>query len=239
MKDLVGKWALITGASRGIGQQIAKGLAQVGANIILHSTSLENQRQTMALVEACGVKCLGVAGSLEDPGAIHRLAREAEELSGGIDILYNNAAVMSDWIDLFAVPREDYLKSFQINLYAVIQLCSFFAPKMAERGFGRIVNVTSGITDTPHLDAYSISKAALDKYTRDLAVELRESQVLANLLDPGWCRTDLGGSQAPNDASSVLPGALIPALLGEVRDDSPRGQLFRAQDDQGVSLHCL
>ncbi len=234
--DLKKRWALVTGASRGVGQQIAIGLAQKGLNVVLHSTKIENQKSTKALLEKEGVQVAQVAGSLEDPGAIHRFVREAEELSGGISILFNNAAVMTPWVELFETPRQDYLKSFQVNLYAVIQICSFFAPLMEKRNFGRIVNVTSGIADTPQLDAYSISKAALDKYTRDLAVELKDTQVLANLLDPGWCRTDLGGDQAPNDPSSVLPGALIPALLGECNEDSPRGKLFPAQDYAGMII---
>ena len=236
MKNLKGKWALVTGASRGVGQQVAIGLAKSGTNVVIHSSSLENQKETQSLLSEYGVEVYGVYGSLEDPGAIHRFCREAEEKSGGIDFLFNNAAVMTEWTDLFETPIEDYKKSFQINVFAVIQLCNFFAPLMSKRNFGRIVNVTSGIADTPNLDAYSISKAALDKYTIDLAVELKDTQVLANMVDPGWCRTDLGGDQAPNEVSTVVPGALIPLALNDCGPDAPRGQLFRAQDYKGIDF---
>lgn len=234
MTNIAGKWALVTGASRGVGQQIALGLAEQGVNLVLHSTSTKNQSETRELLKNSTVQVHGVEGRLDDPDAISVFVTEADKLSGGIDILYNNAALMTPETPLFETPQSDYKNSFQINLYAVIQICSYFAPKMATRGFGRIINVTSGIKDTPKLDAYSITKAALDKYTRDLAIELEGSGVLANMMDPGWCRTDLGGPDAFNDVSTVLPGALIPALLGKEEPEAPKGMLFAAQDFSGI-----
>jgi len=234
MTNIAGKWALVTGASRGVGQQIALGLAEQGVNLVLHSTSTKNQSETKELLKNSTVHVHGVEGRLDDPDAISTFVAEADKLSGGIDILYNNAALMTPEIPLFETPQSDYENSFQINVYAVIQICGYFAPKMATRGFGRIINVTSGIKDTPKLDAYSITKAALDKYTRDLAIELEGSGVLANMMDPGWCRTDMGGPDAFNDVSTVLPGALIPAMLGKEEPEAPKGMLFAAQDFSGI-----
>ena len=232
--DIKGKWALVTGASRGIGQQIALGLAGLGVNLVLHSSSKENQTGTKELLKDSDVLFHSVEGRLDDPDAIGAFVTEAENLSGGIDILYNNAALMTPETPIFDTPQSDYEKSFQVNVYSVIQTCAYFAPKMVSRGFGRIINVSSGIKDTPKLDAYSITKAALDKYTRDLAIELEGSGVLANMLDPGWCRTDMGGQGAYNDAASVLPGALIPAMLGKQEPEAPKGILFVAQDYAGI-----
>lgn len=232
--DIAGRWALITGASRGVGQQIAVGLAEHGVNLVLHSSNKENQAETRALLKNTGVQVHGVEGLLDSPDDISAFVDEAETLSGGIDIVYNNAALMTQETPLFETPQSDYETSFQVNLYAVIQVCAYFAPRMVSRGYGRIINVTSGIKDTPKLDAYSISKAALDKYTRDLAIELEGSGVLANMMDPGWCRTDLGGPDAFNDVSSVLPGALIPAMLGKEEPEAPKGMLFAAQDFTGI-----
>lgn len=232
--DIAGKWALVTGASRGVGQQIAIGLAELGVNLVLHSSNKDNQSQTMSLLPESGIRIRSVEGSLDNPASIKTFIESAESLSGGIDILYNNAAIMTPETPLFNTPQSDYEKSFQVNLYSVIQICAYFAPRMVERGFGRIINVSSGIKDSPHLDAYSLTKAALDKYTRDLGVELDGSGVLANMLDPGWCRTDMGSSGAPNPVSSVLPGALFPAMLGKEGPEAPKGILFVAQDFAGI-----
>lgn len=230
------KWALITGSSRGVGQQIALGLAQKGVNLVLHSSNIDNQQATKDLLKAYDIKIHSVAGDLADPKSIQTSIEQAEQLSGGIDILYNNAAIMTQFIDIFEAPIEDYHQSFQVNLFAIIQICNYFAPKMLKRGFGRIINTTSGIKELPSLDAYSISKAALDKYTHDLAFQLAGTGVLANLLDPGWCRTDLGGPDAFNDVKSVLPGALLPAMLGKIGDEEPRAMLFAAQDYAGIDM---
>ena len=86
----------------------------------------------------------------------------------------------------------------------------------------------------PQLTAYAISKAAVDKFVRDFVPTLKDTGVVMSLLDPGWLRTDLGGPKAPNDPSTVLPGALVPALL----DDGPSGRLFAAQDYAGLSLEA-
>ena len=232
--DIAKKWALVTGASRGVGQQIALGLAKKGVNLVLHSSSLGNQLETRGLVEGTGATVHGVEGDLSDRGSIGAFIEQAELQSGGIDILYNNAAIMTPHTPIFETPQSDYEKSFQVNLYAVIQICAYFAPRMVSRGWGRIINVSSGIQDTPGLDAYSLTKAALDKYTRDLAIELQGTDVLANMLDPGWCRTDMGGAEAFNDVTSVLPGALIPAMLGKQGPEAPKGMLFVSQDYAGI-----
>ena len=103
---------------------------------------------------------------------------------------------------------------------------------MIASGFGRIVNVTSGIALEPEQAGYSASKAALDKITVDLASKIDGTNVMLNLVDPGWCRTDMGGIHAPNAPESVLPGIAVPAFLNDQRS----GRLFRAQEFSGMSL---
>jgi NAD(P)-dependent dehydrogenase (short-subunit alcohol dehydrogenase family) len=123
------------------------------------------------------------------------------------------------------------MQTFQVNLFAMAQLCAAFGPGMRERGFGRIVNVTSGIKGQPNLAPYSASKAAVDKYTQDLAQEFAGSNVLVNHIDPGWIKTDLGGPDAWEEVSTVLPGMLVPVLLD---DNGPSGRLYAAQDFKGL-----
>ena len=101
---------------------------------------------------------------------------------------------------------------------------------MRERGYGRIVNLSSGIKDAPDLAPYSTSKAAVIKLTQELAFGLRGNGVLVNHLDPGWLKTDMAGPGAEFEVETVLPGAIVPALLG---DDGPTGTGFRAQEYRG------
>lgn len=227
MKLLKNKWALVTGSSRGIGQQIAWGLAERGCNVIVHGREAKNLESTLAKLKTCGVQTHIATGELSSPEGVKQVIEQAMAAPGPIDILYNNAAVMSKYESIFAVDQAEWDRVFQINVWALIALCQAFAPGMRERGYGRIINLTSGIADQPNLAVYSVSKAAVDKFSRDLAAEFKGSNVLVNYLDPGWLQTDLGGPNAPGQVESVLPGALVPALL---ENDGPSGSFYRAQD---------
>jgi short-subunit dehydrogenase len=227
MIDIKNKWALITGASRGVGKQIAGAMASKGCNLILHSRKKSNTDAIMAELASFGVELKQVEAELSDIPRVKALAEEVEKMSGGIDILYNNAAIMTPYnSDVYTAVEDEYILSFKVNTIAPIVLCNAIIPAMIKRGFGRIVNVTSGIKDEPQLMAYAASKAALDKYVYDMTPHLKDTGVLMNLMDPGWLRTDLGGPNAPNAVESVIPGALVPILL----DDGTCGKFFHAQD---------
>jgi 3-oxoacyl-[acyl-carrier protein] reductase len=224
--DLRGKWALVTGASRGIGREISRGLAGKGCNVVMHA----RKREHAASLErelGSAVKVAVVAAELSVEAEVERLVHEAQAASGGIDVLFNNAAIMTPYRKNYAeVTSDDYRKSFEVNLIAPVRITHGLLPHMLARKHGRIVQVTSGIRDEPELMAYAASKAALDKFVRDTVVRLRGTGVTMNLLDPGWLRTDLGGPNAPNSVESVMPGALMPALV----DDDVQGKWFSAQD---------
>ena len=231
--DIRGKWALVTGASRGIGRQVCLGLSQYGCNLVLHSRDAAHTKSLATELTARGVQVRQVAGELSDPNQVDEMLTAALDTCPGIDIVYNNAAVMTpyhnDWQN---IPAEDFRKSFEVNVISLIRICHCLIPGMVQRHWGRIINVTSGIKDQPELIAYAISKAAVDKFVTDTADRLKGTGVLMNLMDPGWLRTDLGGPQAPNSVESVLPGALVPALI----DDGTTGVLFRAQDYAGKTI---
>lgn len=234
MKSVKCKLALITGSSRGVGQQIALGLAQQGANIIIHGRKKENTRKTFDLIREYSVNTYVVEGDLSYKNQTDHIISYINNEFGGIDILYNNAAIMSPFEkDIWKHNEMAWKDTFQVNLYAMYYLCAAFIPGMVERGYGRIINLTSGIKDQPELLPYSVSKAAVDKFTQDIAVKLDGTGVRINRLDPGWLQTDLGGSNAWYPVDHVLPGALVPALI---EDDGPNGELFSAIDLHDTKL---
>jgi 3-oxoacyl-[acyl-carrier protein] reductase len=227
MQLLTNKWALITGSSRGIGQQIALGLAQRQCNVIIHGRLERSLAETQNLLADYPMQVHAVWGDLAEPAGVQAIITGAQSAPGPVDILYNNAAIQNEYKPIWEISLEEWQQTFQVNLWAMIALCNAFAPGMRARGFGRIINLTSGIQDVPNLAPYSVSKAAVDKYTRDLAAELKGSNVLVNTLDPGWLITDMGGPNAMFGVETVLPGALVPALL---EDHGPSGRFFAAQD---------
>jgi 3-oxoacyl-[acyl-carrier protein] reductase len=225
-EDIRGKRALVTGASRGVGRQVAKALADQGCELILHSRELAHTETLLAELMTGGVKVTAVAAELSNIDSVDVMIGELLR-GGGVDILYNNAAIMTPWCEPHTSPVADYRLSFEVNVIALVRLCDRLLPGMIERKWGRIVNVTSGIENIRELLPYSVSKAAVDRYVRDVSPALRGTGVVMSLLDPGWLRTDLGGSEAPNDVETCRPGVLVPVLL---TNDAPSGTFYRAQD---------
>ena len=233
MTDVKGKWALVTGANRGIGYRIAKFMAEKSCNLILHSRSLNHTAAVLAEVRAMGVEAYDVEAELSDLMQVQKMMDEIDARGKPVDILFNNAAVQIAYrSDYWKTPAEDYSTSFVINTIAPMMLCYHYIPKMIKRSWGRVINTTSGIRNEPEQAGYSASKAALDKVTADLAGKLDGSNVCINLTDPGWCRTDLGGPNAPNDPESVIPGIVVGAFI----DDKKSGRNFAAQAFTGMSL---
>ena len=228
MQKLQGKWAFITGSSRGIGQQIALGLAREGCNLILHAREADHCLPSKQLLAQYNSDVRIVSGELGQRQEEDQIIQAVLEQVQTIDILYNNAGVMSQWQDsAFNIPDSEWLRIYQVNFLAIVRLCNAFCPLMQKQRWGRVINLSTGMTNTPQLTPYSTAKAALDKYTREISYALKESNVLVNGLDPGWLKTDMGGEQADHEVTSVLPGALVPALLD---DFGPSGQIFKAQD---------
>ncbi len=233
MTNVKGKWALITGASRGVGYEIALCMAKQGCNLVLHSRSISHTEGILEEVTALGVKAYAVQAELSDMNSVNRMLDEIEEQKTHIDILFNDAGVQVAYrSDYFKTPVEDFTQSFMINTIAPAMICYRLIPKMVDKGFGRVINTTSGIRNEPEQAGYSASKAALDKFTKDLGSKLEGTNVMINLADPGWCRTDLGGPHAPNDVKSCIPGVVVGAFV----EDRKSGRFFQAQSFAGLTL---
>lgn len=233
MVNVKGKWALITGASRGLGYHAAMFMAERGCNLVLHSRNAEHCSKVVEDVKKFGVEVNVVSAELSELSDVERMLKDIDALGVDIDIVLNNAGLQIAYRDEYLMtPMSDYEISFKINTMAPMMICYHFIPKMVERGFGRIVNTSSGINLDPQQAGYSASKAALDKVTRDLGSKYEGTDVMINLADPGWCRTDLGGPNAPNSPESAIPGIVVGAFV----DDKKSGRWFAASDFHGLSL---
>lgn len=233
MLDLSGKWVLVTGAARGIGRLAALKMADCGCNLILHSRDVSHTASLEEELKAKGVLCHSVAADLNDIPSVLKMLEKIDTLGVDVDIVLNNAGLQIAYrTEYYKTPADDYEVSFNVNTIAPAMICYHFLPKMTERGFGRIVNTTSGIDKEPEQAGYSAAKAALDKITKDMASKLSGTGVAMNLADPGWCRTDLGGPNAPNAPESAIPGVIVGAFV----DDSINGRIFHAQDYAGMTL---
>lgn len=233
MYQVNGRWALITGAARGIGCLAAKFMAEQGCNLILHSRSLAHTEKVLTEVRACGIEAYAVEADLNDLSAVEKMLAEIDALGVDVDIVMNNAGLQIAYrTDYCATPAEDYEISFRVNTIAPAMICYHFLPKMMSKGTGRILNTTSGIALDVCQAGYSASKAALDKITIDLGSKVEGSDVLINLTDPGWCRTDLGGPQAPNAPESAIPGIAVGVFV----NDRKSGRYLGAQHFCGMTL---
>lgn len=233
MVNVKGKWAFITGTARGIGYLTAKFMAEQGCNLILHGRTAAHCDKVLSEVQAIGVKAYAVGAELSNMDAVSEMLREIDEKGTQVDIVLNNAGMQIAYrTDYYATPVSDYTESFKINTIAPAMICYHFLPKMIKRGFGRIVNTTSGIRLEPEQAGYSASKAALDKITIDLGSKVEGTDVMINLTDPGWCRTDLGGSHAPNAPESAIPGIAVGAFV----DDKKSGRYLNAPFFAGLTI---
>jgi len=233
MKVIKGKRVFLTGASRGIGQQIAYAFAGLGCDLILQARSIDHLSTTVDQLKSYDVDVACVEAELSDPSSVEAMLLVVDGLGKQVDIVYNCAAVMSDQQEIFKSNRNEWDRVMQVNFYALVTICEYFLPKLIEQGWGRVINVTSGIADQPGLAPYSVSKAAVERYTRDLSKMMKEKNILMNCIDPGWIKTDLGGPNAFSEVDSVIPGMIVPALL---EDEGPVSQFYRAQDYAGQLL---
>ncbi len=233
MVNVKGKWALVTGAARGIGHGAALFMAERGCNLILQGRTKDHCTKVLEEVKALGVEAVAVGAEFSDLSQVDAMLKEIDGLNINVDIILNNAGIQIAYRNEYLkTPASDYEESFRINTIAPMMILYHFLPGMQERGFGRIVNTTSGIRLEPEQAGYSASKAALDKVTMDLASKVEGTDVCINITDPGWCRTDLGGPHAPNDPASSLPGVCVGAFI----DDKKSGRNFSAGHFYGMTL---
>ena len=181
--------ALVTGAARGIGLAVARRLADEGAVVVLFDRNAEDLAGAVASLE--GNTVTGEAVDVSDPGAVQETVARLEHENGPFDILVNNAGIIRDgWIDELEV--EDWNAVLAVNLSGAFHCVRALVPSMKERGYGRIVNVSSrSWLGNPGQANYSASKAGLVGLTRTLALELVKSGITVNAVAPGLIDTPM------------------------------------------------
>jgi NAD(P)-dependent dehydrogenase (short-subunit alcohol dehydrogenase family) len=228
----MGKRALVTGSSRGIGADIAKELAEEGVRVVVHGRDAEAARSTSDEITRAGGEAKVVLGDLSDPADCDRVAKEALAAFGGVDILVNNAGVSppSNWDE---TRPEIWLLTYETNVMPAVRLSMKFAPMMKEAGWGRLIHIGSsaGAMGLPRAPEYSASKAAFANMSASLAKHYGKFGITSNVLGVGTIdnlglRLKLAGQ---SDAADPFYDMLIRAAAGHY-NMNPVGRTGRPEE---------
>jgi NAD(P)-dependent dehydrogenase (short-subunit alcohol dehydrogenase family) len=204
--DLTGRTALVTGGSKGIGQAIARGLAQAGADLFLCSRQEQPLKAAAeAIRNATGVRVEYATADMADRTAVSRVADEAVQRLGKVDILVNNAGWnIPQAID--EIRDEDWQYLVELNLNNVMAMTRAVVPGMKERRWGRVIHISSimALASTPKRNAYSATKAALVALAKASALDLGPFGITVNCIAPGPIATDMPMSILSKDQQDSL-----------------------------------
>jgi 3-oxoacyl-[acyl-carrier protein] reductase len=228
---LKGRACAVTGASRGIGRETARLLCAEGANVLLIARGEERLAEAAEEAAGAGGRAETLVLDVTDPDAGERILAAAGERLGGLDVLVNNAG-SARWRDLDQVPDEDWRAQYELNVMAPLRAMRATAPAMAERGWGRVVNVcsTAGKRPSAAMPEYSVAKAAELSLSRLFADRYAKRGVLVNAICPGPIESELwmepGGLL---DQSRELAGAASrEEALATAGSKRPIGRLAEA-----------
>ena len=225
--------ALVSGANRGIGTEIARQLARQGIMVAMGSRDSDKGNAAADVLRSEGLEPAVVELDVTDQDSITKAISETQSLFNRIDILVNNAGILHDGAStdikgVANVPIEIVTQTFDTNVVGPLRLIQAVLPIMREQGYGRIVNMSSGLGQLEEMaegyPAYRLSKTALNALTRTTAAEVGQANIKVNTMCPGWVRTDMGG---PNAARPVEKGAETAIWLATLPDDGPTGGFFR------------
>ncbi|MBX4163171.1 MULTISPECIES: SDR family oxidoreductase [Priestia] len=197
--DLTGKTAIITGGGRGLGEQMAEGLAEAGANIVLCSRKKEACQQVADRLAIMGVKTLALTCDISQPEDIKNVVHQTIETFGRIDILINNSG--ATWgAPAEEMPLEAWQKVMNINVTGTFLMSQEAGKEMIKQKAGKIINIASiaglGGTDPQYMDTigYNTSKGAVITFTKDLAVKWGQHNIQVNAIAPGFFPTKMSGA---------------------------------------------
>ncbi|AGS21287.1 3-oxoacyl-[acyl-carrier-protein] reductase [Rhizobium etli] len=202
MFDLSGRKALVTGASGGIGEEIARLLHQQGAIVGLHGTRVEKLE---ALAAELGERVKIFPANLSDRDEVKALGQKAEADLEGVDILVNNAGITKDGL-FVRMSDEDWDAVLEVNLTATFRLTRELTHPMMRRRYGRIINITSvvGVTGNPGQANYCASKAGMIGFTKSLAQEIATRNVTVNCVAPGFIESAMTGKLNDKQKEAIM-----------------------------------
>ena len=216
---LKGKNAIITGASRGIGREIALTLAENGANIVINYRNYNNEIEALVKdIEAKGVKIVTVKCDVSNFEEVENLISEAKEKLGSIDILVNNAGITKDGL-LMRMKQEDFESVLDVNLKGVFNTTKLITPIMMKQRTGKIINISSvvGLVGNAGQCNYAASKAGVIGFSKSIARELAPRGVNINVVAPGYIDTDMTNGLSDKVKESILQKIKI-KKMGSTKD---------------------
>jgi NAD(P)-dependent dehydrogenase (short-subunit alcohol dehydrogenase family) len=228
------KTAIVTGSNRGLGLEVARQLARLGNEVCITARKPQELERAQALLQNEGISVHAQLLDVREEKSCEALAAWAQAEWGHVDILVNNAGIFPDDANVktCVVPLRVLNEGFQTNTLGPFKLCQLFFPGMKKRGYGRIVNVSSGMGQLSEMNggtpAYRLSKTALNAVTRIFADEAEDTPDLkVNSVCPGWVKTDMGGPDAdreiPEGADTLVWAATLPS-------SGPSGGFFRDRE---------
>lgn len=237
--------ALVTGATRGIGAETARQLAESGVHVLLAGRDLNAAEAVASSFRRLGLSVDACALDVTCPDDIKACAEAVRRAHGRLDILINNAAIRIEEYGRqpSEQPLEQWRQTFETNLFAVVAVTQAFLPLLRQSPAGRIVNVSSLLASlATHSDpasyahsakfkslpAYSASKSAVNSWTVHLAYELRDSAIKVNAVHPGYTKTDMNSGDGMLE---VAEGARTSVMMALQDDDGPSGRYVHMGED--------
>ena len=241
-QKLAGKVAVVTGASKGIGAEIAKDLAAAGAAVVVnYASSKADADRVVAHVQGAGGKAVAVQADVSKEDDIRRLFIEAKKAFGRLDVLVNNAGIY-EFGPLEEITADNFRKQFGLNVLGLVLACKEALKYFGEAG-GSIINISSvvGKLALPGATVYSATKAAVDSITRTLSAELGPRRIRVNSVNPAMVLTE-GNTMAanPDDPFRKAEEARTPlGRIGRVDDIAPAVVFFASDDSKWITGETL
>ena len=234
MFDLHGRVAVVTGASSGLGLQMATGFAKQGADLVIMARRMEKLEKEAEKIRSLGVRCLPIQCDVTDTDAVNKAAEEAYKFYGKIDILVNNAGSSKN-AGVLAMTDEEWNFTMQADLTSVFKVTRAFANYMVKNKYGRIINIASiyGQVGNTAMDtvAYHSSKGGVVNFTRAVAAELAKYNITCNTISPGYFETELTIDTLKTEAFTKFMEASVPLKRYGHEGELNPAAIFLASDE--------